>query len=111
MLTLSRSIGLNSFQTFWKIKLPAALPSMFGGFKIAITLALVGAVVGEFLGAEHGLGHIMIVAQGTIEMGLLFAALIALTILGLVAYGLVALAEMIAIPWRSEASAVAQASM
>ncbi|MGH7862668.1 MAG: ABC transporter permease [Candidatus Dormibacteraceae bacterium] len=111
MIELSRSIGLSRVQTFVKIKLPAALPSMFGGFKIAVTLALVGAVVGEFLGSEEGLGHIMIVAQGTIQMGLLFAALIALTVLGLIAYGLVALAEMLAIPWRSDAAEVAQGSM
>jgi len=111
MIALSRSIGLGRVGTFFKIKLPAALPSMFGGFKIAITLALVGAVVGEFLGSENGLGHIMIVAQGTIQMGLLFAALIALTVLGLVAYGLVALAEMVAIPWRTDATTVAQGSM
>jgi NitT/TauT family transport system permease protein len=100
--TLARSIGLTRLSTFVKITLPAALPSVFGGLKVAVTLAVVGAVVTEFLGASDGLGHILIVASGTAQTDLLFSTLIALTVLGLVFYGAVAAAERLAIPWRRE---------
>ena len=78
---------------------------MFGGLKISITLAVVGAVVGEFVCGDAGLGYLLMVANGNIDTPLLFAGLIALTVQGVVLYYLVELAERMAIP-RPSAAAV-----
>ncbi|MGH7707515.1 MAG: ABC transporter permease [Vulcanimicrobiaceae bacterium] len=98
---LARSIGLGHLATLRKVELPAALPSIFGGMKIAIAFSVVGAVVGEFVGSDIGLGHLAEVASTQPDMPLLFASLVMLTLLGLVGWGLVSIAERVAIPWRS----------
>lgn len=104
---LARSMGLSASATFFKIRLPNALPSIFAGLKISITLAVVGAVVGEFVGGEAGLGYMLIVANGAMDTPLLFAGLIALTIQGVAFYALVEWAEYLAIPRRNAAAAAA----
>jgi NitT/TauT family transport system permease protein len=109
-LVLARSMGLSSLQTFLKIKLPQALPSIFGGLKIGITLAVVGAIVGEFLGTDAGLGYLIVNATGTLNTPMLFSALIVLSIMGLIFYGVVSLAERLAIPWHSQEQEPAVAS-
>jgi NitT/TauT family transport system permease protein len=103
---LARSMGLGATATFFKIRLPSALPSIFGGLKISITLAVVGAVVGEFVGGDAGLGYLLMVANGNIDTPLLFAGIIALTVQGVVFYFLVELAERLAIPRRTANAAV-----
>lgn len=103
---LARSMGLGTAATFFKIRLPSALPSVFGGLKISITLAVVGAVVGEFVGGDAGLGYLLMVANGNIDTPLLFAGLVALTVQGVVLFFLVELVERLAIP-RQTAAAVA----
>lgn len=103
---LTRSMGLGPAATFFKIRLPSALPSVFGGLKISITLAVVGAVVGEFVGGDAGLGYLLMVANGNIDIPLLFAGLIALTVQGVVLYFLVELAERLAIPRQTAAAVV-----
>jgi NitT/TauT family transport system permease protein len=95
---LARSMGLGATATFFKIRLPSALPSIFGGLKISITLAVVGAVVGEFVGGDAGLGYLLMTANGSMDTTLLFAGLIALTVQGVVLYLLVEWAERLAIP-------------
>src|SRR5262252_470743 len=95
---LARSMGLGTAATFFKIRLPNALPSVFGGLKISITLAVVGAVVGEFVGGDAGLGYLLMVANGNIDTPLLFAGLVALTVQGVVLFFLVELVERLAIP-------------
>jgi NitT/TauT family transport system permease protein len=97
-IQLARSMGFGAAATFFKIRLPAALPSIFGGLKISITLAVVGAVVGEFVGGDAGLGYLLMVANGSMDTQLLFAGIVGLTILGVVMYLLVELAERLAIP-------------
>src|SRR5882757_939060 len=104
---LARSMGLGAAATFFKIRLPNALPSIFAGLKISITLAVVGAVVGEFVGGEAGLGYMLMVANGSMDTPLLFAGLIALTIQGVVLYALVEWAERLAIPRRPAAATAA----
>jgi NitT/TauT family transport system permease protein len=103
---LARSMGLGAAATFFKIRLPSALPSVFGGLKISITLAVVGAVVGEFVGGDAGLGYLLMVANGSLDTPLLFAGLIALTVQGVVLYYLVELAERLAIPRQTPAAVV-----
>jgi NitT/TauT family transport system permease protein len=95
---LARSMGFGPVTTFFKIRLPNALPAIFGGLKISITLAVVGAVVGEFVGGDAGLGYLLMVANGSMDTQLLFAGIVALTILGVALYLLVELAERLAIP-------------
>jgi len=108
---LARSMGLSATATFFKIRLPNALPSIFAGLKISITLAVVGAVVGEFVGGEAGLGYMLMVANGSMDTPLLFAGLIALTVQGVVLYALVEWAEYLAIPRRNNAAAAALQSV
>ena len=64
MIYLVRSMGATRMQIFWKVSLPNALPNIFGGLKVAITLAVVGAVIGEFVASDHGLGYVLVVSQG-----------------------------------------------
>ena len=104
---LARSMGFGPVATFFKIRLPNALPSIFGGLKIAITLAVVGAVVGEFVGGDAGLGYLLMVANGSMDTPLLFAGLVGLTVLGVGFYLLVEIAESIAIPRHIRAASTA----
>ena len=97
---LARSMAMGPLSTFFKIRLPHALPSIFGGLKIAITLAVVGAVVGEFVGADAGLGHLLLEANGAMDTPLLFAGLVGLTVIGVVFFLLIEAAERLAIPWH-----------
>lgn len=98
---LARSMGMSPSMTFFKIRLPQALPSIFGGLKVAITLAVVGTVVGEFVGADSGLGYLLLIANGNLDTPLLFAGFVGLTVIGGVLFLLVELAERLAIPWHT----------
>jgi NitT/TauT family transport system permease protein len=97
---LSRSMGLSPYRTFRMIRLYRALPSIFAGLKVAITLAVVGAVVGEFVGSDRGLGTLLLRAIGVVNTPLLFAGLIVLTVLAVVLFGLIELLERFTIPWH-----------
>jgi NitT/TauT family transport system permease protein len=97
---LTRSMGLSGWQAFLKVRLPHALPQIFAGLKVAITLATAGAIIGEWVGADRGLGYLLLVAGGDLRTSLLFATLVVLTAIGLVLYYLMVLAERLAIPWH-----------
>jgi NitT/TauT family transport system permease protein len=101
ILVMARSIGLTPSQRFLKIELPASLPTIFSGLKIATTFSVIGAVVGEFLGADAGLGRVALTASTTLDTTLLFADLAILAFFGLVSYGIVALIERLVVPWQS----------
>lgn len=93
-------MGASQWKTFVKIQFPAALPHIFAGLKVASTLAVVGAVVGEFVAADRGLGYQLIVANGLLDVQLSFAVLITLSLLGIVLYAIVDIAERAALPWH-----------
>jgi len=95
---LAQSMGLGSLATFFKIQLPNALPSIFAGLKISITFAVVGAVVGEFVGGQGGLGYLLLIANGNMDTALLFAGIVALTLLGVVFFALIGLVERLVLP-------------
>ncbi len=95
---LAQSMGLGAMATFFKIQLPNALPSIFAGLKISITLAVVGAVVGEFVGGQSGLGYLLLIANGNMDTALLFAGIVALTILGVVFFVLIGVLERLVLP-------------
>lgn len=101
MLHLARSMGATSWQTFVKIRLPKALPSIFAGLKVAITLAVVGATVGEFVAADRGLGYLLMVASGEMNSRLLFAAIIVLTLIGVGFFLVIEVLERLLMPWRT----------
>jgi NitT/TauT family transport system permease protein len=98
---LMRSMRASRLQTFRKLQVPAGLPAIFGGLKVGATLAVVGAVVGEFIGADAGLSYLLLIANSNRDPATEFACLILLSLLGVLFYGLVALAESIAVPWRN----------
>jgi NitT/TauT family transport system permease protein len=106
---LARSMGLSSFDTFRLIRFPNALPSIFAGLKISITLAVVGAVVGEFVGGDAGLGYQLMIANGSMDTPLLFAGVLALTVLGVLLFGLVGLVERLAMPHQDQTTGSAAA--
>jgi NitT/TauT family transport system permease protein len=103
LLRLARVMRGNAWRTFWKVRLPSALPQMFAGFKVASTLAVVGAVVGEFVGADRGLGWLLIQANGQADTSLAFAAILLMAIVGTLLFELVVLAERLVIPWNTTA--------
>lgn len=98
---LGRTMGLTTAQMFRKIYLPHALPSLFGGLKVCVTLAVVGAVVGEFVGSDRGLGYLILLASGQLQTALMFAALILLVLIGVISFGLVQWTETRVMPWHS----------
>ncbi len=109
---LAQSMGLGRLATFFKIQLPNALPSIFAGLKISITLAVVGAVVGEFVAGQAGLGYLLLLANGNMDTALLFAGIVALTVLGVVFFALIGLVERLVLPPHTiEGAAVARELM
>ncbi|MBE9373516.1 ABC transporter permease [Saccharopolyspora sp. HNM0983] len=111
-LVLVRSMGAGRWQAFWKVRWPWALPSIFAGAKVAVTLAVVGAVVAEFVGSDDGLGVVLLDARGNLDSAMAFAAIGWLTIAGLLLFGAVALAERVLVPGgRRAASAEAAGSL
>jgi NitT/TauT family transport system permease protein len=102
LLELARSLQCTRLQTFFKIQLPSALPSIFSGAKIAVTLSVIGAVIGEFIGSNEGLGNLLLTANSQLNSPLVWASLTVLSVLGMLLYGIVALAERILMPWASD---------
>jgi len=100
---LLRSMGASPFNRFWRFQLPYALPHIFASLKVGITLAAVGAIVGEFIGADKGLGYVLIVATGTMDTTLLFVALIWISVLSLLLYAVVGGFERIFVSWHAVA--------
>ena len=80
--------------------MPTSLPYLFSGLKVAATLAIAGAVVGEFVGADKGLGYLLLVTNSNMETALMFAALVGLTFIGLVFFYSVEFLESLLIPWH-----------
>lgn len=100
VMDLGRVLKGSPLQFFFKVRLPGALPSILAGFKVAISLSLVGAIVGEFVASQKGLGYVILSAQGTFDTARVFAAVVMLAVMGLGLYGAVALAERKLTPWR-----------
>lgn len=99
-LDLVRTYRASAAQTFFKIRFPNALPSIFAGMKVGITLALIGTIVGEFVGANKGLGFVILQAQGTYQTPLVFAAIAVLSVLGVILFNAIDWAERLALPWH-----------
>ena len=89
LLDLVRTLQGSRWQIFTKIQLPGALPYIFSGMKVAAILAVAGAIVGEFLGSDRGLGYLMLQVQVTLDTAGMFMAVILITLIGMVLYGMV----------------------
>jgi NitT/TauT family transport system permease protein len=91
---LARSLRATSRRILVDVEIPGALPSIFGGLRVGVTLAVVGAIVGEWAGADKGLGVLVNLARGSLfDIPLLFATLVTIALLGILCYALVVLAE------------------
>jgi NitT/TauT family transport system permease protein len=97
---LMRSLRASRWQTFLKLEAPAAMPVLLGGLKIGATLSVIGAVVGEFVGADEGLGFLINVGRGLYDTALVFVAILVLVVLALGLYSLVAGLERRMLVWR-----------
>ncbi len=99
LLELARSLRASPLQVFLKVQFPSALPFIFAGSKVAVTLAVIGAVIGEFIGSVGGLGNLLLTANSQLDSPLAWAALVWLSALGILLFAAVVLAERIVMPW------------
>jgi NitT/TauT family transport system permease protein len=102
LLDLSRSYRASQLKIFLKVRFPMALPFIFSGLKVAITLAVIGAVVGEFVGSDRGLGYVILSATAYWKADVAFGAMILLSIMAVILFSLVSLAERLICPWYTD---------
>ncbi|MGD8520285.1 MAG: ABC transporter permease [Desulfobacterales bacterium] len=93
LLDLVRVLRASRWQIFTKIQLPGSLPYLFSGMKVAVVLAVAGAIVGEFIASQEGLGYLMLQVQVTLDTAAMFMAVLLITGIGVILYGLVLLLE------------------
>jgi len=103
LIELGRACRAGKLQELLRIRLPFAVPFVFGGLKVAAALAVVGAVVAEFVGADAGLGYLIQTSMAFFRTPLAFGAVVLLAIMGIVLFQLVSLAERLLFPWSSGA--------
>ncbi len=101
MIDMARSARASTMQILFKIRFPCALASMFAGMKVGISFALIGAIVGEFVAGETGLGHVILLSQGMFDTARAFAAIVILGIMGTILFYAVETAERILLPWHT----------
>ena len=101
VIDLARSMGASPLKVFIKFRLPQAMPAIFSGLKVSVTLAVVGAVVGEFVGSNSGLGYVLQKANGTFDLPLMFAALVILSMIGVLLFLALELIERWVLPWHA----------
>ena len=99
LVTLLKSVGATRNEVLWRIRIPNSLPYLMSGLKIGVTLASIGAIVGEFAGASAGLGYLILFASTQMETALVFAAVVEVSILGMICYYAVELIEWKFITW------------
>ncbi len=100
LIQLARSMGAPPRRIFLSLRLPGALPSIFGGLKVASALAVVGALTGEYIASDSGLGYILLSASGEMNTSLMFGVLIVLSILAMLFFYAIEILEKFLIPWH-----------
>jgi NitT/TauT family transport system permease protein len=100
LLDLVRYLHATKWQVFVKIRIPNSLPYIFSGFKISATLCVVGAIVGEFVASNQGLGYLIKSSQGMMDTPPMFASLILISLMGLGFFGAIAALERVVMPWQ-----------
>ena len=104
MLYLTRSMGASQWQTFRYLRLPSALPIIFSGLKTSATIAATAAIVAEFVGANKGLGYLLLEATSTLDTELIFAIILVLTLIGIGLNYFVEFIEYFTTPWTRKAN-------
>ncbi len=105
-LKLMRSFGASRLRTLRAVELPAALPSFFSGLRVAATVSVIGAVFGEWAGADEGLGRLVLLGNNQLQTPRVYAGIVILTLMAVALFALASLAERLACPWnRKETSA------
>ena len=99
LIDVLRSICASRWQIIWRIRFPSALPYIFGACKVAVTLATIGAVIGEFVGSDAGLGYMILAASSQLKTSLAFVCILILSALGMALFWLVSILERIFVPW------------
>ena len=99
-VNLLRILKANRWQILWKVRVPSSLPFVFSGCKIGVSVSTIGAIIGEWVGSNEGLGYLMLHANAQMEISLIFASLLYLTALGVGLFYLVVLIERWAMPWK-----------
>jgi ABC-type nitrate/sulfonate/bicarbonate transport system permease component len=100
LLKLMRSMGASRLRTLTGVELPSALPFLFSGLKVAATVSVIGAVFGEWAGAEEGLGRLVLLGNNQLQTPRVYAGIVLLTLMAVALFALVALAERLACPWN-----------
>jgi NitT/TauT family transport system permease protein len=93
MVSLARAYSMSRSQIFWKIEFPFSLPALMAGLRIGATLAVIGVTVGELVGGNTGLGYLITYGEGQANAAMVFDAILLLTVIGIVLYGIVAAIE------------------
>ncbi len=96
---MMRTLGASRFDLLRRLELPASLPFLFSGAKVAVAVAVIGAVFGELVGSDAGLGHAIQVGTAQLETARVFAAVLILSLMAIALFGLIALIERRAVPW------------
>jgi ABC-type nitrate/sulfonate/bicarbonate transport system permease component len=105
LLKLMRSLGASRLATLRKVELPGALPNFFSGLRIAASVSVIGAVFGEWAGADRGLGRLVLLGNNQLQTPRVYAGVVILTLMAVGLFALATLAERLALPWhRTEAS-------
>lgn len=99
-LALMRSFGASRLRTLRAVELPAALPSFFSGLRVAATVSVIGAVFGEWAGADEGLGRLVLLGNNQLQTPRVYAGIVILTLMAVALFALASLAERLACPWN-----------
>ncbi len=99
LVSLMRSMGASRWQVFAKAQLPTSLPFLFSGTKVAVAVSVIGAVIGEWVGASAGLGYFMVRSASQFQTARVFAAVVVLSVMGVALFGVVAVSEKYLLPW------------
>jgi ABC-type nitrate/sulfonate/bicarbonate transport system permease component len=103
LLKLMRSLGASRRIVLWKAELPSSLPFLFSGIRIAATVSVIGAVFGEWAGADHGLGRLVLLANNQLQTPRVYAGTVLLTLMAIALFAIVSVVERLAIPWKRNA--------
>ena len=105
-IRMMKTLDASRWDIFRRVEFPAALPEIFSGMRIAATFAAIGAVFGEWAGASAGLGYVMLAATPNLQTARIFAAIVILTLIALLLFGIVSVLERILVPWAPRGGAV-----
>jgi NitT/TauT family transport system permease protein len=102
LVRLCRGLTATPWRTFWLVRLPASMPYLFAGLKIAITLAVIGVIVAEFISSSEGLGFLILKSAALLRTDIILAAITVLCVIGLACYGAVHAGELAIRKWQGE---------